>query len=141
MIKPKPDVKSSETAEKKILLVDDDKEFLEELKEMLALSGYKVMGVADSVAAVNAARVTKPDAILLDLRMQAMSGFEVADKLKSFPETSLIPIIAMTGFYTLKEHAWLMNFCGIKRCIKKPFNPLDVIAEIEQAIKEAGNNK
>jgi len=139
MIKPKPDVKSSETAEKKILLVDDDKEFLEELKEMLALSGYKVMGVADSVAAVNAARVTKPDAILLDLRMQAMSGFEVADKLKSFPETSLIPIIAMTGFYTLKEHAWLMNFCGIKRCIKKPFNPLDVIAEIEQAIKEANN--
>jgi len=139
MIKPKPDVKSSGTAEKKILLVDDDKEFLEELKEMLALSGYKVMGVADSVAAVNAARVTKPDAILLDLRMQAMSGFEVADKLKSFPETSLIPIIAMTGFYTLKEHAWLMNFCGIKRCIKKPFNPLDVIAEIEQAIKEANN--
>ena len=139
MIKPKLDVKNSGTAEKKILLVDDDKEFLEELKEMLALTGYKVMGVADSVAAVNAARVTKPDAILLDLRMQAMSGFEVADKLKSFPETSRIPIIAMTGFYTLKEHAWLMNFCGIKRCIKKPFNPLDVIAEIEQAIKEADN--
>ena len=130
-----------ETSEKKILLVDDDKEFLEELKEMLALSGYKVMGVADSVAAVNAARVTKQDAILLDLRMQAMSGFEVADKLKSFPETSRIPVIAMTGFYTLKEHAWLMNFCGIKKCIKKPFNPLDMIAEIEQAIKEADDNK
>ena len=139
MLKSGPDVKNSGTAEKKILLVDDDKEFLEELKEMLALTGYKVMGVADSVAAVNAARVTKPDAILLDLRMQAMSGFEVADKLKSFPETSHIPVIAMTGFYTLKEHAWLMNFCGIKRCIKKPFNPLDVIAEIEQAIKEADN--
>lgn len=139
MLKSRPDVKNSGTAEKKILVIDDDKEFLEELKEMLSITGYKAIGVADSVSAVNAARVTKPDVILLDLRMQEMSGFEVADKLKSFPETSRIPIIAMTGFYTLKEHAWLMNFCGIKKCIKKPFNPLDVIAEIEQAIKEADN--
>lgn len=127
---------------KKILIVDDDKEFLEELREMLAVTGYEVTSVGDSIAAIRAARVVKPNVILLDLRMKAMSGFEVADKLKGFPETAVIPIIAMTGFYTLKEHAWLMNFCGIKRCMRKPFNPLDVIAEIESVLKEnGGNNK
>ncbi len=125
---------------KKILIVDDDKEFLEELREMLAVTGYEVASVGDSVAAVKAARVVKPDIILLDLRMKAMSGFEVADRLKGFAETSVIPVIAMTGFYTLKEHAWLMNFCGIKRCIRKPFNPLDVIAEIENVLKNGGEN-
>jgi CheY-like chemotaxis protein len=125
---------------KKILIVDDDKEFLEELREMLAVTGYEVTSVGDSIAAVKAARVVKPDLILLDLRMKAMSGFEVADRLKGFPETSVIPVIAMTGFYTLKEHAWLMNFCGIKRCIRKPFNPLDVIAEIENVLKDNGGN-
>lgn len=123
---------------KRVLIVDDDKEFLEELREMLAATGYDVTSVGDSIAAVKAARVSRPDVILLDLRMKAMSGFEVADRLKGFPETSLIPVIAMTGFYTLKEHAWLMNFCGIKRCIRKPFNPLDVIAEIENVLKTSG---
>lgn len=125
---------------KKILIVDDDKEFLEELREMLAVTGYEVTSVGDSIAAVKAARIVKPDVILLDLRMKAMSGFEVADRLKGFPETAVIPVIAMTGFYTLKEHAWLMNFCGIKRCIRKPFNPLDVIAEIENVLKNKDGN-
>jgi DNA-binding response OmpR family regulator len=125
---------------KKILIVDDDKEFLEELREMLTATGYDVTSVGDSIAAVKAARVVKPNIILLDLRMKAMSGFEVADKLKGFPETAVIPIIAMTGFYTLKEHAWLMNFCGIRRCMRKPFNPLDVIAEIENVLKDNGDN-
>lgn len=121
---------------RKVLIVDDDKEFLEELKEMLSNTGYDVTDVSDSVSAIKAARLIRPDVILLDLRMKSMSGFEVADRLKGFSETESIPIIAMTGFYTLKEHAWLMNFCGIRRCVSKPFNPLDVIAEIEGVLKD-----
>jgi len=126
-------------AEKKVLIVDDDKEFLDELKETLVMTGYDVTGISDGLSAVKAARVSKPDVIVLDLRMHAMSGFEVADKLKGAPETSNIPVIAMTGYYTLKEHAWLMNFCGIRRCLKKPFSPLDVIAEIENVLKESNH--
>ena len=122
-------------AEKKVLIVDDDVEFLDELKETLVLTGYDVTGISDGASAVKAARVGKPDVIVLDLRMHAMSGFEVADRLKGSPETARIPVIAMTGYYTLKEHSWLMNFCGIKKCLKKPFNPLDVIGEIELALR------
>jgi CheY-like chemotaxis protein len=122
-------------AGKKVMVVDDDKVFLDELSKMLTATGYEVTSVNESVSAVKAARVTKPDVILLDLRMRTMSGFEVADRLKGYAEVSSIPIIAITGFYTLKEHAWLMNFCGIKKCIRKPFNPLDVIAEIENVLK------
>lgn len=119
------------------MVVDDDKEFLEELKEMLIFSGYEVTGINDSTIALKVARVVKPDVILLDLRMRSTSGFEIANGLKSLIETSNIPVIAMTGYYTLKEHSWLINFCGIKRCLKKPFNPLDIIAEIEKVMETA----
>lgn len=119
---------------KNILVVDDDKEFLEELKEMLQSSGYEVTALSESVAVMQTVRKSKPDLILLDLRMLSMSGFEVANELKRYPDTATIPILAMTGFYTMKEHSWLMNFCGIKKCLKKPFKPLDVIAEIERAL-------
>jgi CheY-like chemotaxis protein len=132
-------------ASKKALIVDDDREFLEEMRELLVNTGYDVTSVGDGIAAAKAARTVRPDVILLDLRMKGMSGFEVADRLKGFPDTAEIPIIAMTGFYTLKEHAWLMNFSGIKRCLRKPFNPLDVIAEVEKVLKKeegaSGGNK
>ena len=121
---------------KRVLVIDDDEEFLEELKELLAQTGYEVSDISDSSIALKVARETRPDVILLDLRMRRTSGFEIADGLKRFLETERIPVIAMTGFYTMKEHSWLMNFCGIKKCLKKPFNPLDVIAEIELAVGE-----
>ena len=120
----------------KVMIVDDDKEFLEELREMLVNTSYDVTAINESVLAVKVARAVRPDIILLDLRMRAMSGFEVADELKRYPETKDIPIIALTGFYTFKEHSWLINFCGIKKCIRKPFNPLDIIAEIEFVLKK-----
>lgn len=123
-------------AQKKILIVDDDKEYLEELSEMLTRSGYDITAISDGSAAIKAAQVTAPDLILMDLRMPVMSGFEVADRLKALTQTSRIPVIAITGYYTMKEHVWLMKFCCIKRCIKKPADPLDIKAEIESVLKE-----
>ena len=119
----------------RVLIADDDKEFLEELKETLDLSGYEVIGVADSRTVRDTASNTNPDVIVLDLKMTDMNGFEVAEELRRFTSTVGIPVIAMTGFFREDEHISLMNICGIKKCIKKPFNPLDVIAAIEAAIQ------
>lgn len=121
-------------AAKTVMMVDDDKEFLEEMKVLLERTGYNVIALNDPSSALKLAREKRPDTILLDLRMKEMSGFEIADELKRFKDTENIPVIAMTGYYTMKEHTWLMNFCGIKKCLKKPFAPLDVIAEIENTI-------
>ena len=123
---------------KKILVVDDDKEFLEELKETLILNGYDVVGMSESAPALKIARAVSPDLVLLDLKMNEVSGFEIADGLRRMVETSHVPVIAMTGFYTLKEHSWLMNFCDIKKCLKKPFSPLEVISEIKLALEGEG---
>lgn len=119
----------------KVMIVDDDSEFLQELKEILDLSGYEVSQISDPSSVVSEAAGSAPDVILLDLKMEGLNGFEVADQLKHTEKTSSVPIIAMTGFYTEEEHMSLMNICGIQRCILKPFNPLDVISAIEMALK------
>jgi len=120
---------------KKIIIVDDDVEFLEELKEMLTLNGYNVTAVSNGITVIDEVRNVKPDVVLLDLKMEGVSGFWVADELKIFPETKHIPIIAMTGFYKNKELSRIINFCGIRKCLRKPFAPLDVVKEIETALK------
>jgi DNA-binding response OmpR family regulator len=119
----------------KVMIVDDDSEFLQELKEILDLSGYEVTQISDPKAVVRKAADMVPDVILLDLKMEGLNGFEVADQLKHNDKTGHVPIIAMTGFFTEEEHMALMNICGIERCILKPFNPLDVISAIEMALK------
>ena len=124
-------------AKKRILVVDDDKGFLEELEEVLDHAGYDVVALNESTSVPATATSVKPDLILLDLRMPSMSGFEVAAGLKQLVEMCNIPVIAMTGFYTIEEKSFLMNFCAIKKCLKKPFNPLDIIKEIEWALSEA----
>lgn len=120
---------------KRIMVVDDDREFLEELKELLELSGYELVAVDDPAAAVEVANRTKPVAVLLDLKMPKKSGFQVANELKHFSELARVPIIAMSAFYK-DSYRPLLDICGIKRCLAKPFQPLDIIAEIEQALAE-----
>jgi len=121
---------------KKIMIIDDDRDFLDELGELLNDAGYEALVVNDALSAVGLAISKKPDLILLDLRMPSMSGIEVAVNLKLVLETSNIPVIAMTGFSRAEDNSFLKSFCAIRKCLKKPLNPLDVIKEIEWALGE-----
>ena len=118
----------------KVLIVDDDKEFLEELQETLALSGYDSVAINDSTRAVDTAAKIKPDIILLDLKMDKMSGFVVATRLKQNADTSSIPIIAITGYFLREKLTVFMKVCELETCMEKPFSPLDVINQIERVI-------
>jgi CheY-like chemotaxis protein len=122
---------------KKIMIVDDDKDFLKEIGELLRDAGYGVTIISDSPFVAKFAAREKPDLILLDIRMPTMCGFEVAVNLKNLTETAKIPIIAMTGFTPVEGDSFVKSFCSIKRCLKKPLNPLDIIKEIEWTLKES----
>ncbi len=119
----------------KILIVDDDNEFLDELAELLQSSGYEPVTVGNAGAAVEAARQVKPECVLLDLKMPEKSGFQLASEFAYAPELTGIPIIAMSAFYKDTYKA-LLDMCGIRRCLTKPFQALDVIAEIEEVLSE-----
>lgn len=116
---------------KKVMLIDDDKEFLEEIRDTLSLSGYDVFPVNDATKVASAVQKIKPDIILLDLKMPKKSGFEVANELRHSSEDANIPIIAMSAFLN-EDLLPLMNICGIQKYLKKPMYPLDLIAQIEE---------
>jgi len=117
------------------MVIDDDREFLDEISETLQLSGYEAIAVSESNNAIKKIQSLKPDVVLLDLRMDGISGFKIADILSKNSKLKNIPIVGITGYYTEKEHKTYMAICGIAECLIKPFNPLDVIVAIEDAIK------
>ena len=122
-------------SKKKVMVVDDDREFLEELCELLVLSGYEMVSVNDPAAALQIAVSEKPQVILIDLKMPGKSGFQLAEEFRGLAQLDQVSLIAMSAFFK-EEYKPLLNICGIKRCLKKPFHPLEVITEIEAALAE-----
>lgn len=119
----------------KIMIVDDNKVFLEELQEILTLTGYEIRTVNDSRLAISSALKYKPDMILLDLKMQGMNGFQVAEKLRECPRTASIPIVAMSGYFPLEQRSPLIDMGNMEAYLKKPFGVLDLIDHIEAVLR------
>jgi CheY-like chemotaxis protein len=84
-------------AQKKILVVDDDKNLVRSLKYQLGKRGYSASAAYNGKLALKKVGSQPPDLILLDIMMPEMDGYEVMKALKHKPETARIPILVMTG--------------------------------------------
>ena len=105
-----------------------------ELRVGLELCGYHVLTEPDPNEALKLIRALKPACILFDLRMPKAHGFQFFDSLKSDPASRRIPAIAMSSYYTEDYNAYLSLF-GIKRFLRKPFSPDNVLKLIGPAIR------
>ena len=82
---------------KKILLVDDDPDFVQAVQVIVESGGYEVRVAYDGEEGLEAVAEEKPDLIVLDVMMPVMNGHEACAKLKGDPETAGIPIILLTA--------------------------------------------
>lgn len=80
-----------------ILIVDDDYLNRELLEGILTLEGFRVLAANSGHKAVEMAQMTQPDALVLDMRMPGMSGFEVCEVLKSDSATRQIRILMISA--------------------------------------------
>lgn len=119
----------------RVVIIDDDMKSLGYLEEILAAVGHDSVVVNDALSAVDMVVQNQPDLILLELKMPYETGFEFADELSLTLKTQRIPIVAMSSFLK-DEFCWLSDLYGIKKWIKKPFQPLDVIWAIESEIED-----
>src|ERR1022692_1158562 len=86
-----------------ILVADDQAANRELLDELLTTQGFRVVTVPDGAAAVEELTRTQVDLVLLDVMMPHLNGFEVCQKIKSNPETYLIPIVLVTALSDKKD--------------------------------------
>lgn len=104
----------------KILCVDDSPVSLNLTKRTLEVGGYEVIAAQDGPEGLAKAKSERPDAIILDIDMPGMDGFEVCKKLKEEPTTREIPVIMLTATQEKKltEKAFAL---GAVSCLTKPF--------------------
>ena len=119
-----------------VLIVDDVPENLSLLHDALDESGYTVLVATNGESALQRARQSLPDVVLLDAVMPGMDGFEVARRLKDDVVTHHIPIVFMTGL-TETEHVVAAFAAGGADYVTKPIRPAEVLARISAHVHNA----
>ncbi len=121
-------------AEKKLLIVDDDKEALDELSDALSGNGFVIECASDGFEAGKKIYKKKPDLILLDFRMPNLDGFELCKLLQQDEETSGIPIIAVTALQSREDRYRIMK-SGVIDYLSKPIDVEYLLKAVKRLLK------
>lgn len=126
----------------KVLMIDDDPEFVEAISNLLDAKGYDVHTASNGKDGVAKAKAENPDIILLDVMMTTKNeGFNVARELHEDQRLQNTPIIIMTGirremnlpFGFEPDETWL----PVKRVLEKPVKPEVLLNAISENIRKA----
>ncbi len=126
----------------KILLVDDDADFVESTKTILESKPYEVIVASNGDEGLRKARAEKPDLILLDVIMPVKDGFTAAEQLKKDPQLRKIPTLMLTAFAEKGAETSIPVSRGFtletEDYIDKPVTPEELLARVEKHLKKAG---
>ena len=114
-----------------VLIVEDHDDTREMLTILLSSFGCHVVGAEDGERAMNVAERSRPDLILLDLKIPRLDGLAVARLIRSHPSLNKVPIVAVTGYDTPQHHREVLR-AGCNHCLVKPidFDQLEKIIEV-----------
>ncbi len=113
----------------KILVVDDHEPAIRIIQRYLSQTNIQAIGLTDPTEIVSLARSLHPQAILLDIMMPGIDGWEILQKLKSDPETYAIPIIICSVW----DQPDLAYSLGANGFLKKPISQPDLLAELNRS--------
>lgn len=118
---------------KKILVVDDDADIRDSIKDFLEEKGFIVIAASDGTKGIKLAEKETPHLIVLDVGLPEMNGYDVCKKIREIPALRHTPIIMLTAHTRDKDE--LSGFkAGADDFLTKPFKPARLLARIETAI-------
>jgi CheY-like chemotaxis protein len=121
----------------RILVVDDDPDFVEIIRTILLTESYEVDTAANGDQALTKVRAGKPDLIILDIMMSTiLDGVSVSQELHKDPELREIPLIMVSSIAST-EHAEVFptdEYLHVDRWLSKPVQPQDLLAAVKRFV-------
>ncbi|MBI4593036.1 MAG: response regulator, partial [Candidatus Rokubacteria bacterium] len=119
----------------RVLLVDDDSQVLSTLVELLRTLGHQVTAAPSGPAALELYAPGRFDAVLTNLGMAGMNGWEVAERLRAVDRS--VPLLFITGWGLREEDNARLNALRVHRCLFKPVRPAELDSAIQAAIRHS----
>ncbi len=119
--------------DKKILVIEDDKDVARGLTIRLRANGYSVVSASDAVCAISVARKEEPDLILLDLGLPAGDGFIVMERLRNLTQTAITPIIVITARDPKINREKALS-AGAYAFLQKPVDNDELLSTIQESL-------
>lgn len=116
---------------KKVLVVDDSATDLSNMKEICTNAGYEVNTATSGDEAIQKAATELPDAILMDLVMKPVNGFQACRKIGKAEATKHIPVIVVSSKAEQADKMWATEL-GAKGYVTKPYTPEDILNELKK---------
>ena len=113
----------------RLLLVDDDAAFRALLRTTFEVVDVEVDEAGSGEAAVERIAVSRPDAIVLDVRLPGVSGFELCRRLKEDEATTAIAVVILSGS---TDDTAVARDVGADAFLRKPFSPLELLDVVER---------
>jgi two-component system alkaline phosphatase synthesis response regulator PhoP len=124
----------------KILLVDDDMDFIEATRTVLESEPCEIIVAHEGDEGLKKAREEKPDLILLDIIMPVKDGFTAAEQLKKDPQLSQIPVIMLTSFSSRGQGSGIAKGRGYDLeaddYLEKPVAPAELLSRVKSYLKQ-----
>ncbi|MFQ6607312.1 MAG: response regulator transcription factor [Fidelibacterota bacterium] len=121
---------------KKVLIIDDERFFIEPIKMFLEKQGILIVTAEDGITGLNLARSETPDAIILDLMLPVINGYQVCRLLKFDNQYRSIPVIIVSAKDT-EDDRKLGEQSGADMYLTKPVDPADVFKQIQTFFKQS----
>lgn len=123
----------------KILLIDDDIDFVEATKTILESKSYEVIVAYEGNEGLRKAREENPDLVLLDIIMPVKDGFSAAEQLKADPQLSEIPVVMLTSYSARRAGTSIPVSRGLELeaedYIEKPISPESLLNLVGKYLK------
>lgn len=117
----------------RVLIVEDDSDALGGYVEFLAAAGFEATGLSNGAAALLLALDNPPAAVVTDITLPGLTGFELAAALRADPRTRRVPIIGLTAHWTADVHSRARD-AAMQVMLAKPCIPGHLLAEIERVL-------
>jgi two-component system cell cycle response regulator DivK len=116
---------------KKILVVEDQEDNLQIMRDLLTSAGFEIIEAKDGEAGVKTAIAERPDLILMDIQLPLLDGYEATRRIKADPALTATPIIVVTS-YALSGDDIKARDAGCDAYVPKPFSPRQLLAKIRE---------
>jgi DNA-binding response OmpR family regulator len=123
--------------DRSILVVEDDREINELVGAYAQIAGFEYRPALDGTSALREAHARRPAAVVLDLMLPDIDGFEVCKQLKNETDTRLVPVIMLTAL-TDDASKQRGRECGASEYLTKPFDPDRLMAALEKHATQNG---